>query len=511
MSASRRDVLKFILVGSVAGSCPFDLALRAAPDESKPPQVEGDHFEICHQIRDGRTFPTPAVSRRCDVLIVGGGASGLAAAYFLRNYDFLLLEKEDHWGGNAYLEEFQGQAFATGSAFDTLDSDSYHLARELGLAYLPINMPDPSIINHKWIPDTWRSGLDELPYSPPLRDSFKKFRASILPLEPDKNIPQFDNTPFSHYLKDYPPEIKSWWDAYGASNWGATSEDTSAYVAINEMKSIAAETPDERITLPGGNGVLSQKLASVLAGHYADHLLSGATVVSISPQKDDVRATYLSHGEPSTISAKYVVMAAPKFIAARLILGLADDQSGAMTSFRYCPYPVINMIFDKPIYNRAYDTWCPGATFTDFIVADWVLQKQPGYHQKNNILTFYTPLSEADRKKLLKEDDCRRIAAHALEDFQSLQPEFSSAQPVAIHFYRRGHPMFMPTPGTFTTTIPLAARPLDRIVFANADSIGPESEIDSAVLAARRSAEWVQKRLAGASASAASASAGLRA
>jgi hypothetical protein len=120
------------------------------------------------------------------------------------------------------------------------------------------------------------------------------------------------------------------------------------------------------------------------------------------------------------------------------------------------------MIFDKPAYNRGYDTWCPGNSFTDFIVADWVVQKQPGYKQKNNILTFYTPLAEVERKKLLKIDDCRQIAASVLRDFQKLLPEFAAADPVEVHFYRRGHPMFAATPGTFTKIIPAASEPLER-------------------------------------------------
>ena len=90
-------------------------------------------------------------------------------------------------------------------------------------------------------------------------------------------------------------------------------------------------------------------------------------------------------------------MATPKFITARIVAGLSDAQLDAMSSYHYCPYPVINMIFDKPIYNRGYDTWCPGNSFTDFVVADWVVQKQPGY-QKNNILTFYTPLPKSIAK-----------------------------------------------------------------------------------------------------------------
>jgi monoamine oxidase len=203
-------------------------------------------------------------------------------------------------------------------------------------------------------------------------------------------------------------------------------------------------------------------------------------------------------------------MATPKFITSRIVAGLSDAQQDAMSSYHYCPYPVINMIFEKPVYNRGYDTWCPGNSFTDFIVADWVVQKQPGYKQKNNILTFYAPLAEVERKKLLKIDDCRQIAASVLRDFQKLLPEFAAVDPLEVHFYRRGHPMFIATPGTFTKTIPAASQPLERVFFANTDSIGPESEISGAVDSARKAAEWVEKRLAGASASAAQAAVGLR-
>jgi phytoene dehydrogenase-like protein len=167
------------VAGSVAAGCPIHLSLTGA--ESGPtPDVDGDHSEICHQVRDGKVFAKPPVSKRCDVLVAGGGISGLSAAYFLRGHDFLLLEKEPHWGGNAYLEEYRGQAFATGSAFDEKGSESDQLAREIGLSPLPIDSRDPSIIAGKWVPDIWRSGLDQLPYPPSVRESFKKFRAEML-------------------------------------------------------------------------------------------------------------------------------------------------------------------------------------------------------------------------------------------------------------------------------------------------------------------------------------------
>jgi protoporphyrinogen oxidase len=494
MSETRRDFMKFVVSGSVAAGCPIDLSLFAQ-DSAPKADVDGDHFQICHQVRDGKQFAERPVTKRYEVVIVGGGVSGLSAAYFMRDRDFLLLEKEPHWGGNAYREDYQGQGFATGSAFDEKGTSSQQLAQEIGLTLLPINCPDPTIISGKWIPDFWRSGIDQLPYPATVRESFKKFRSTFLALDPDKDAEHLDSVALSHYLDGYALEIKQWWDAYGPSNWGATSDDTSAQVAVEEFKDINAEE-DNRLTLPGGNGAFSAKLAATLQAKHAQQMIADATIVTVTQQKSEVHVTYVAGGELHTVATQHVVMATPKFITARLVAGLPDAQHEAMLAYRYCPYPVINMIFDKPVYNRAYDTWCPGNAFSDFIVADWVLQKQPGYVQKNNILTFYAPLAEAQRSTLLQVDSCQRLATRVLADFRKLQPEFSSAEPVEVHLYRRGHPMFLPAPGNFTKVIPLANQPFERIYFANTDSVGPISEVSGAVEAAQKASEWVSKKTA---------------
>jgi monoamine oxidase len=507
MSGSRRDFLKFIVAGSVAAGCPIEMSLLAAPEEAKP-QIKGEHFDTCHQVRDGRNFARPPVSKRYDIVIAGGGASGLSAAYFLRGHDFLLLEKEPQWGGNATMEDYQSQRFCTGSAFDYKDAAGDQLAREIGLTQLPINSPDATIVNGKWVADTWGAGLDELPYPAEVRASFKKFRTDMLALAADKNQEQFDGIPLTKYLKGYAPEVKQWWDCYGPSNYGAKSMDTSTMVALIELKEQAESAKeDTRVTLPGGNAVIAQKLSDLLRAQYAERMISGATIVAVDPQKTEVYITYFHGGELRTVAAKFVIMATPKLITSRLVSGISDDQTSAMLSFRYCPYAVINMIFAKPIYSRAYDTWCPGNSFADMIVADWVELKQPGYQQKNGILTFYTPISELERNKLLRIDGCRQIAGNVLRDFHKLLPEFG-AEPLEVHFYGRGHAIFLSSPGTYTRLIPAANVPLERIVFANTDSVGPESVFYGAVDASKRAADWVNKRMAGASLSEAGAAAG---
>src|SRR6202020_91450 len=162
--------------------CPVDLSLMAQSSESRSSAaaVDGEENRICHQVRDGRVFSRPPASAKHDIVIVGGGGSGLTAAYRLQNRDVLLLEKEPHWGGNAYAMEYEGSVYGTGSAFLTKDEYAYHFAKEIGLEPLPVDSPDATIIHGELVLDTWGDGVDRLPYASPVRESFKKFKKEML-------------------------------------------------------------------------------------------------------------------------------------------------------------------------------------------------------------------------------------------------------------------------------------------------------------------------------------------
>jgi protoporphyrinogen oxidase len=497
MTPNRRDFIKFVVAGSVASGCPIDLSLLAAETaDPKPVAIEGEDNRICHQVRDGKIFSRPPVSVRHDVVIVGGGVSGLAAAYRLRHLDFLLLEKEAHWGGNAYLMEYQGMPYATGAAFLAKSEPAYEFAKEIGLEPLPINDSDSTILKGEWIPDTWRSGLDKLPYPITVREGFKKFRKELLSIDLEKRENELGRTPFSDLIKGYPDEIKQWWDNYGPSNWGAVSDETAASLALEDFHELAGENGNDYYTWPGGLGAVTKKLSEILQKDFSRQMHPGATIVAVVPEKNDVHVTYVDGSELKTVSAKAVIMATPKFITRRLVDGLPAKQSAAMEQIRYIPYAVVNLIFDKPVFNKSYDTWCPGNRFSDFIVADWVVRNQATYKQKYNILTCYTPLREEERGLLLTELGARQVAAKVLHDFQRLFPG-SNVDPLEVHLYRRGHPLFMSTPGLFSEVQPLARQPMDRIFFANTDSEGPESTISGGINAADRAVKEASRWLAG--------------
>src|SRR6266404_816390 len=81
--------------------------------------MRGSHdgsFEVSHRLRDGRFFTTAGqpinTGETYDLVVVGGGISGLAAAYFYRartsaGARILILDNHDDFGGHAKRNEFR--------------------------------------------------------------------------------------------------------------------------------------------------------------------------------------------------------------------------------------------------------------------------------------------------------------------------------------------------------------------------------------------------------------------
>src|SRR5262245_59589002 len=90
-------------------------------------------------VRAGRWPASPHGSRTVDVCIVGGGVSGLAAAYRLRDASILVLEHLEHTGGHAIRDQWLGIWYSGAAAYFTepeppLDA----LYEELGLPLMKI-------------------------------------------------------------------------------------------------------------------------------------------------------------------------------------------------------------------------------------------------------------------------------------------------------------------------------------------------------------------------------------
>ena len=127
---TRRDFLNGVAVGAggLLAADPLLAALlqdQSAPEKSPgyyPPALtgmRGNHdgsFDSAHNLRDGKRWDSAgapvSAQESYDLVVVGGGISGLAAAYFYRQTAgktarILILDNHDDFGGHAKRNEFQ--------------------------------------------------------------------------------------------------------------------------------------------------------------------------------------------------------------------------------------------------------------------------------------------------------------------------------------------------------------------------------------------------------------------
>jgi len=122
---SRRDFLDGMAV--TIGGAVFGIHSTAAQAQDMntsgyPPALTGlrgdqdQVFKCAHKLRDGKAWYSLGApeksSETYDLVVVGAGISGLAAAYFYRkkygkNSRILMLDSHDDFGGHARRDEFE--------------------------------------------------------------------------------------------------------------------------------------------------------------------------------------------------------------------------------------------------------------------------------------------------------------------------------------------------------------------------------------------------------------------
>src|SRR5277367_6534055 len=141
---TRRDFLNGVAVAAGAALMPWHLVADepALPEKSPnyyPPALtgmRGSHagsFDAAHSLRDGTFWESASkpedTGEAYDLIVVGGGISGLSAAHFFRKANgpksrILILDNHDDFGGHAKRNEFHVDGRMELINGGTLDIDS---------------------------------------------------------------------------------------------------------------------------------------------------------------------------------------------------------------------------------------------------------------------------------------------------------------------------------------------------------------------------------------------------
>ncbi|WP_434150425.1 FAD-dependent oxidoreductase [Methylocaldum gracile subsp. desertum] len=484
---NRRSALKALAVlgglGLGAGAT-FRVDAKGRPNLVRLPNAfdEVDHFGVTHQVRDGVSFKVPEPSLRKDIVIVGGGISGLTALYRLGEYDCLLVEKEDALGGNSRRRESRGIHYPLGALVSQGPVSPFiDFFRELDVPFEPVLGPRLAyhvrgrLVEDPLAEDGWR----HLPFSKREREGFRRVRDDLAALhhpidgiffpraDNRADIRQLDRITLSRYLADkgYPEAVSHFLKLMLSSRLGETGEDVSAWIALYLLSNL----PVPAYTLPGGHGAISDILRERCEAIRPNALMTGFTAIRVENRPDGkVWVTGCTDdGSLQTIEARCAVMAVPKVFAKHAVVGLREERPDVYDRFRYNAYLVAQVELSRRV-APAFET-ASASRFSRFIVAaDWLRSNRDP--KGSSHLTVYVPYPGSAGRIELFGGSAKQLAARIVADLNAILPRSRGAiETVRLH--RWGHPMVGCTPG-MDEILNAAKQPFGNVVFAHSDSFG---------------------------------------
>ena len=488
--------------------------LLAACD-GKPGDLQGGwvgaHADRGHRLRGELPRAGDGPVRRANVLLIGGGVSGLACARALARAgvdDVALLELEDEAGGNARGHQMAGLACPLGAHYLPLPGpragEVYQLLEELGLVRQQLGRAvyDERQLCHApqerlFFEGQWRDGLLPPANQPETRTQYLRFAAAVNAAQKELGfaMPSFrapwaaahaalDAQTFATWLDAQSlsdPQLRWYLDYCCRDDYGATAGEVSAWAGLHYFASRHGFHPPgdqaaEReavLTWPEGNAYLTRRMSSELAGR----IHSGRTVLRVESQKHqfEVLAWNEATGAPERWTAQQVVLATPLFIAARLLAEPPEALTQAAQQLRYAPWLVANLQLKAPLLDRlgvppAWDNVAYGSSAS--------LGYVDASHQRLNpsrgatVLTAYWALPRAERPALL-QSSWQSWTQRVIAELQALHPDLPQ-QLQRMDLMRWGHAMSIPLPGVRGSAA-LAALQMpqgQRLHFAHSDLAG---------------------------------------
>jgi len=446
----------------------------------------------------------PAPSEEANVVIVGGGMSGLMSAYFLKDQKPIVLEQAARLGGNSRGESWRGMDYSLATSYIGIpeqgsDIDLFFKEIEFN-EYRTHRGGEPVFIDGKKYSDVWTQGT-----LPENRDQFLKLNQHLTDMMAGRNglvypeLPVFKDTNLDYIraldqmtMKQYlekvlgepmHPHLEQVIEQYFWSSGASSITQISAAGAVNFFASDFVGIA----VCEGGNGAISEAvLRKILPAVSSSNLRASSLVFDVRVVDDSVRVSYIDHQKiPKAIKAKAVVMSCPKFVVKTLIDDLEAERIDVIESLNYNGYLVANLLINRPMKDDFYDLYllrekafeqpdlksrAQTQQATDVVYSSF---KNP--NPERCILTVFRGFPYPARRELLAADSYPKFRKE-LEDqiYNEFLPALGLKQTdvVDLRIARWGHPLPQPVVGLIAEgKIDILRRPFkDRVFFAEQDN-----------------------------------------
>ncbi|MCX6318653.1 MAG: FAD-dependent oxidoreductase [Bacteroidetes bacterium] len=480
-------------------------------------RIVGANAAAGHLLRDGKTG-TPTTFLKKQLVIAGGGVSGLSAAWYLQKQgftDFLLLDLEAHTGGNAAHGVNDISAYPWGAHYvpipnndlteyiDFLQSAGVVVQRNSeGLPayneeHLCFDPQERLFINGRWqeglipqfgVPTPERKQIErfllqmnEYRYAKG-SDGKDAFAIPINASSTDETYVRLDKMTMQQWLKEneYTSHYLHGYVNYCCRDDFGTAYDTISawagihYFAARKGKGTNAEHGDV-LTWPEGNGFLVNALQQSIPSYC--HTSSLVTGVDATAEGVRVDVADLKTGNYYAVDARECILAVPQLVAARL---LKQEERKALVKqhFHYAPWMVANITTKGPLKERegaavSWDNVIFDGPSLGYVEATHQLLQQQAT-RKN--LTYYYPLtggSPADERKKAQQRSADEWTNLIINDLERIHPSFRESI-AEVNIMLWGHAMAQPLPGFITGSVRQEmARSLEgKIHFAHSDLAG---------------------------------------
>lgn len=481
-------------LGAVAGGW---VASAFAPrDEPLRGELLGADASVGHRLRDGLLPPLASGRERADVVIVGGGISGLSAAWRLApaGLDVRVLELEPRLGGTSAYGTEGVVAHPFGAHYlpvPNVEARAAHrLLAEMGVllghdaagrprfdgrhlchapaerlfyqgAFHPGLVPDDALTAEERA-ELLRFGELERRLTT-LRGSDGR-AVFQLPLALSSRDPEhlaLDRLSLAEWLlrEGFRTPFLRWYVRYATlDDYGGEPEDISAWAGLHYFAARKLEGPElagsDYLVWPEGNG----RLVRALLEGGRPRTQCGAAVVAVEETRDGVVVTYLdvAKDELRVVEARGAILACPAFLARRLLRG------AELPSRTTSPWLVANLHVRREAEpNRPWDTVLHDALGLGYVDAGHQ-RTQP---DERTVLTYFRafggPDVAASRAQLLT----RSWPEHVADVFADLAPAHPDLADTTtrVDVMVWGHAMPRPRPGflgpaPFTPLVRLASR-----------------------------------------------------